>query len=144
VWGLMADDLEQQLQQWVNQIGRSINLTVEDQRKVTRVGAEVAKEVISEETCKSHYNSGRDTSKMAHLADSVVVGREEKMRNDGSTSYGFDHDDANHARIARFLNDGTVKMPGDSFYDHARERAVAPAQAAMAKKLSQIQERKMR
>ncbi|WP_446002473.1 HK97 gp10 family phage protein [Weissella viridescens] len=138
------DDLERQLEQWEQQIARSVNLTVEDQRKVTRAGAEAAKVVIAEETRKNHFESGRDTSKMAHLADSVVVGREEKTRSDGSTSYGFDHDDVNHARIARFLNDGTIKRPGDSFYDHAREIVVGPAQAAMAEKLAKIQERKAR
>ncbi|SUP61421.1 Uncharacterised protein [Weissella viridescens] len=72
------DDLERQLEQWAQQIARSVNLTVEDQRKVTRAGAEAAKVVIVEETRKKHFESGRDTSKMAHLADSVVVGREER------------------------------------------------------------------
>ena len=55
----------------------------------------------------------------------------------GNSIVGFqgkDESGINHARIARLLNDGTIKMRGDHFVDNVR-RAAAPAVFEAEKKV---------
>lgn len=138
----LDDDFETQMNKLVHDVGGIVNISVDDRQKVTKVGALAMQKVIEEETKKSHFNSGRDTSKFEHLADSVTSGRLAGTRIDGTSAVGFSTNDVNHARIARFLNDGTIKMPGDSFYDQAIETAKEPVFMAEAAALAKIQEKK--
>lgn len=138
----MPSDFETLTTNWLRNVGNLVNLTVEDRQAVTEAGAEVVKKNIAENTKSKHYQDSRDTTKMKHLADSVVSGRLVKTRLDGSTAVGFSTRDVNHARIARFLNDGTVKRAGDSFYDQAISNSQNEARLVQAKILENIQSRK--
>lgn len=137
--------LEDNLNEWLESIGGLVNLTIEERDKVTQAGAKVLQENISKATKDAgHYNPDRDATKMKHLADSVEVGNLDGSKDDGNTAVGFDRKDANHARIARFLNDGlkSRKLRGDSFYDDARDSAHGDVVEAELKVLRKIQEGK--
>lgn len=136
-----ADQLEGLLQQY----GGLVNLTVEERKEVTQAGAEVDAEYVRRATKEAgHYNPNRKIGELKHLADSVEVGKLEGTKLDGSSATGFSKEDANHARIARMLNDGTRYIKGDSFIDNAHEKAKDAVFEAEAKVLRQIQEKKMR
>ncbi|QGN59892.1 hypothetical protein [Leuconostoc citreum] len=52
----------------------------------------------------------------------MVIGNLQGTKSDGNIAVGYSTTDVNHARIARFQNDGTAKMPnpkGLHFYDRA-------------------------
>ncbi|GAK32015.1 hypothetical protein WOSG25_240040 [Weissella oryzae SG25] len=138
----MPNDFESMTSNWLKNVGNLVNLTIEERETITGAGAEVVKRNIAEVTKAKHYQDDRDTTKMKHLADSVVSGKLEKTRADGSTAVGFSTRDVNHARIARFLNDGTVKRPGDSFYDQAVSNSQNEATIIQAKVLENIQGKK--
>lgn len=136
-----ADQLEGLLQEY----GGLVNLTVEEREEVTQAGADVLAGKYSQAAKDAgHYNRDRDLGKMKHLADSVDTGRLVGTKVDGNSAVGFSKKDANHARIARFLNDGTRYIKGDSFIDDARDKSQKEVFAAQAKVLRQIQEKKMR
>lgn len=138
----MPSDFESLTSNWLREVGNLVNFTVEERQNITEAGAEVVKRNIAEVTKAKHYQDNRDTTKMKHLAESVVSGKLEKTMADGSTAVGFSTRDVNHARIARFLNDGTVKRPGDSFYEQAIADSQNEARIAQAKVLENIQGRK--
>lgn len=138
------DDFEKQMQGWLNKVGGLANLTVEEREEVTQAGAAVLRDKISQNTPRRDRKLGD----MEHLADSVVIGRMQGTKADGSTAVGYtkkSKDDVDHARIARFQNDGTVKMPnprGLHFYDRAISESKSDVFDAEHKKITEIQERK--
>lgn len=144
--------LSEQLDEMLKEIGGVVNLTIEEREEVTQAGADVLAKNLKQATKDAgHYNADRKTGKMTHLADSVDVGNLDGTKSDGSTAVGFTKKDANHARIARFLNDGTrrktkdgkiVNVPGDSFIDNARDKSQNEVLEAQSKVLKKIQEKK--
>lgn len=138
----MPSDFESLTSNWLREVGNLVDFTIEERQTITEAGAEVVKRNIAEVTKEKHYQGNRDTTKMKHLSESVVSGKLEKTMADGSTAVGFSTRDVNHARIARFLNDGTVKRPGDSFYEQAIADSQNEARIAQAKVLENIQGRK--
>ena len=145
-------DLSEQLDEMLQEIGGVVNLTIEEREEITQAGADVLAENLKQATKNAgHYNANREIGKMKHLADSVDVGNLDGTKADGSTAVGFTKKDANHARIARFLNDGTrrktkdgkiVNVPGDSFIDNARDKSQNEVLEAQSKVLKKIQEKK--
>lgn len=128
---------------WLDQVGGLVNLTVEEREEVTSKGAETLKKELSTATKQAgHYNPHRKEGKLKHLADSYVIGNLDGTKEDGNTAVGFTTKDANHARIARFLNDGTVKMKGDSFYDKAIIASKEKTYATIHETLTALQQRK--
>ncbi|WP_273731441.1 HK97 gp10 family phage protein [Leuconostoc mesenteroides] len=100
--------LSEQLDEMLKEVGGIVNLTIEEREEVTQAGADVLARNLKQATKKAgHYNANRKVGKMTHLADSVDVGNLDRTKSDGSTAVGFTKKDANHARIAHFLNDGT-------------------------------------
>lgn len=135
-------DYEDQMNAWIKQIKAAVDLTVEEKEEINNSGAKVLQEEIAKETRSKHYNGHRQVGKMPHLADSVVSGQIDGEPEDGHVGVGFSKKDHNHARIARFLNDGTIKMRGDSFYDKAFIAAQNRTQNAINDKLEEVQKRK--
>lgn len=141
-------NFENSLQGWLDQVGGLVNLTIEEREEINNSGAEVLQSKLTAVTHSKHYRppaeNGKSKRKVAHLADSVVTGPLEGNRNKaGDVAVGFSKTDANHARIARFLNDGTAKMQGDHFWDNAISDVSENIQAKQASTIKQIQERKM-
>ncbi|MDD9139140.1 HK97 gp10 family phage protein [Fructobacillus sp. CRL 2054] len=135
-------DFESQLGGWLNKVGGLVNLTVEEREEITGKGAEELKDSLAATTRSNHYNASRRQGKMKHLADSFEIGRLDGEKENGNTAVGFSKSDANHARIARFLNDGTVKMKGDSFLDKGVIAAQEKTGNAIQKALTEVQQRK--
>lgn len=132
------------LNQLIEGLGGIVNLTVEEREEVTQAQADVLVDNLQKATKSKHY-SNRQVSKkqIQHLADSITSGNLEGTKEDGDTAVGFTTKDANHARIARMLNNGTKKMKGDSFYDEARDSATDKVQQVGAEVLKKIQDKKM-
>ncbi|MDD9138314.1 HK97 gp10 family phage protein [Fructobacillus sp. CRL 2054] len=135
-------DFESQLGGWLNKVGGLVNLTVEEREEVTKAGADVFADHLKPDT---PYNSKRK-GKMIHLRDSVQIGRlEDESKSMGNTAVGFPKkgsDGVNHARIARFVNDGTSKMEGNSFVDKAQVQYQDVTSNAIQEALSKVQARK--
>lgn len=136
-------DLSEQLDEMLQEIGGVVNLTIEEREEITQAGADVLAKNLKQATKDAgHYNANRKIGKMTHLADSVDVGNLDGTKADGSTAVGFTRKDANHARIARFLNDGTRFIQGDSFIDNARDNSSDEVLTAQSKVFKRIVEGK--
>lgn len=141
-------NFEDSLQGWLDQVGGLVNLTIEEREEINNSGAEVLQENLSSVTKAKHYRElavdGHSKRKVAHLADSIEIGTlSDKNKNSGDVAVGFSSTDANHARIARFLNDGTTKLQGDHFWDNAISDIAKNIQSKQANTIKKIQERKM-
>lgn len=116
---------------------RAEKLIVPDQAKrqaMTTAGAKVLTEALEKETRSRHYQAGRKVGKVKHLADSVTYDPTDVdgVAN-GNSVVGFsgrDESGINHGRIARFLNDGTKFIAGDSFVDKTNRDNVDAVMAA--------------
>lgn len=98
-------------------------------KAMTAAGASVYAEALRKETKSRHYQAGRKIGKVKHLADSITFDNKDVDGIDNGNSVagftGKDESGINHARIARFLNDGTKYITGDSFVDKTRKESVA-------------------
>lgn len=103
-------------------------------QKMTAAGAKVLSDALQKETRGKHYQAGRKIGKVKHLADSITYEEKDVDGVDnGNSVVGFtgkDESGINHARIARFLNDGTKYITGDSFVDRTRRGSVSAVFAA--------------
>lgn len=109
---------------------RTEKLTVPDlatKKAMTAAGAKVFSEALQKETHARHYQAGRKIGKMKHLADSITFDNTDVDGIDnGNSVAGFTgrrDGGIDHARIARFLNDGTKYIAGDGFVDKTRIEA---------------------
>lgn len=98
-------------------------------KAMTAAGATVYTEALKKTTRNRHYQAGRKLGKVKHLADSIAFDNKDVDGTDNGNSVagftGKDESGINHARIARFLNDGTKYITGDSFVDNTRRESVA-------------------
>lgn len=122
----------------MEEFGRNTEkMIVPDQAKrkaMTAAGAKVLTDALAKEARSKHYQAGRKLGKVKHLADSVAFDNKDVDGIDnGNSVVGFtgkDDGGINHARIARFLNDGTKYIVGDGFVDHTRRDSVDAVFAA--------------
>lgn len=119
---------------------RAEKLIVPDQSKrkaMTAAGAKVLTEALKKETRSRHYQANRKIGKVKHLADSVTFDNKDVDGvENGNSVAGFsgkDESGINHGRIARFLNDGTKYIAGDSFVDKTNRNSVGAVLAAEKK-----------
>lgn len=133
-------DFENKLNEWLETAGGLVNFSVEERKEVTQAGGKVLKENIPTVTPK---NKHRKLGDLKHLSDSFEMGQMEGKDQDGNTAVGFQTKDINHARIARFLNDGTVKMEATHFLDKGFIQFEDMTYQAINKKLFEIQKRKV-
>lgn len=133
---LKVTELDAQLNEWFEKVKKLVPTTAE-RAEMTAVGAEVLKNNLISETRQKHYRNTKHR-KTKHLADSIAS--ENKDFDgivDGNSVVGFEKKSisgVNHARIARFLNDGTKKLVGDHFYTDTvkeSEKAVFMAEKAV-------------
>ena len=114
-------DLDEQLDSFVKQVDKTIPNDAQ-KREMTKAGADVLVDRLRTATREKHYQQGRDTSKVKHLADSVDA--ESLDATDQKVGYeSADASGINHARIARLLNDGWKGHPGDHFHSQALKQA---------------------
>lgn len=123
-------NFEEQITGFLHKV-QKLNPDKETQAKITNAGAKVLAEKLEQATRQEHYDPTHYVSKkyrgknVKHLADSVTFANTNlNGEKDGTSIVGFQgvkESGVNHARIARFLNDGTKKMRGDHFVEHARK-----------------------
>ena len=105
------DDFINQLQNYSDNLD-SLVPSIEQKQRITQAGAKVIEKNLQEVTPVSKLNRKKDKHLKEYVMsqDTNVDGQE-----DGSSTVGF----GKKAYIARFLNDGTVKMPATHFVDNA-------------------------
>ena len=102
------DDFINQLQNYSDNLVPNI----EHQQRITQAGAKVLEKNLQEVTPVSKLNRKKDK----HLKEYVMSQNTNiDGQEDGSSTVGF----GKKAYIARFLNDGTVKMSDTHFVDNA-------------------------
>ena len=124
-------DMDEALGQWLEQVSKAAQLSISDQEKITKAGADVYAEKLAETTKEKHPNTKGDGGKHGHLSEDIssAAGDIDGDHN-GSSTVGFH----NKAYIARFLNDGTKYIRADHFVDNARDDAKDAVFAAEAEK----------
>lgn len=137
----MAEDDFLGLDSMLQAVGGVVNLTIEEREEINGAGAEVIQTALAKVTKEKHYHDHK-TGSVKHLSDSVEVGQLEGSIQDGSRAIGYSTKDANHARIARFLNDGTKKLKGDSYIDETVAHNAEKAQQAQIDKMQDVLDRK--
>lgn len=129
------ESFEETLNGWMSDVEKAVKLTEAEQLEITKAGADVYANILQKNTKKEHYDlihhknsetyttrGGNEiTKEIPHLADTV----KSAPASDGSPSYeaGFSTK-GKRAYIAKFLNDGTKKLPADHFVDRARQEAI--------------------
>lgn len=105
------DDFINQLQNYSDNLD-SLVPSIEQKQRITQAGAKVLEKNLQEVIPVSKLNRKKDKHLKEYVMsqDTNVDGQE-----DGSSTVGF----GKKAYIARFLNDGTVKMPATHFVDNA-------------------------
>ena len=106
----MSNNADIPFENLLQDFSKSLNKLVpnmEQKKKITQAGAKVIEEKIRQNTPVSKLNHKKE---YVMSQDTNVDGQE-----DGSSTVGF----GKKAYIARFLNDGTVKMPATHFVDNA-------------------------
>lgn len=124
------NNFEGQIMDFLHKV-KKLNPDKETRAKMTKAGAKVLNDKLQQVARTKHYDPKHYVGKhyrdknVKHLADSVTfVGNNINGDKDGSSLVGFQgvkESGVNHARIARFLNDGTKKMRGDHFVEHTRK-----------------------
>lgn len=111
------DPLQDQLGKWFKQIGDRVPSTKESQT-ITAAGAEVLANNLRKVTPRSDH----DDKKYGHLRDAATFQNADiGGHKNGNSAVGF----GEKAYIARFLNDGTKKMPATHFVDNVRKSSEA-------------------
>ena len=105
------DDFINQLQNYSDNLD-SLVPSIEQKQRITQAGAKVLEKNLQEVTPVSKLNRKKDKYLKEYVMsqNTNIDGQE-----DGSSTVGF----GKKAYIARFLNDGTVKMPATHFVDNA-------------------------
>ncbi|OIL58304.1 phage head-tail adapter protein [Oenococcus oeni] len=136
----MSDsDLSSQMETWVKNIANAATLSVDEQTKINKAGADAGAKILQQATKDKHYRK-RKTGEDVHLADSVSAeANNVNGDKDGSSVFGFTVD---KAYIARFLNDGTKHINGDHFVDNARKEAKGAMEEAKEKEYKEIMKTK--
>ncbi|WP_375155869.1 HK97-gp10 family putative phage morphogenesis protein [Lacticaseibacillus paracasei] len=113
-------DMDEALDQWLKQVNKAAQLSIKDQEKITKAGADVLADKLQEATKEKHPNTKGTGGKYGHLSEDIssATGDIDKEHN-GNSVAGF----GKKAFIAGFLNDGTKKIHGDHFVDDARDDA---------------------
>lgn len=105
------DDFINQLQNYSDNLD-SLVPSIEQKQRITQAGAKVLEKNLQEVTPVSKLNRKKDK----HLKEYVMSQNNNiDGQEDGSSTVGF----GKKAYIARFLNDGTVKMSATHFVDNA-------------------------
>lgn len=141
-------ELDEALNQWFKDVSEAVKLSPEEQAKITEAGAKVLSEHLSRVTKNKHYRPHKEGSTEIHLANSITYSNTDiDGEKNGRSTVGFKYKKGkgktyNKAFIARFLNDGTVKIQGDHFLDNARDAAKNAVFDAERKEYQKIMKKK--
>lgn len=128
-------DMDVALDQWLKQVSKAAELSISDQEKITKAGADAYADKLAETTKEKHHSTKGNGGKYGHLVDNI---RSQKGdvdgQHNGQSSVGFH----NKAYIARFLNDGTKYIRADHFVDNSRNDAKDDVFAAESEEYSKI------
>lgn len=128
-------DMDDALEEWLKQVSKAAELSISDQEKITKAGADVFAKKLTEVTKEKHPNTKGDGGKYGHLSEDINSGSGDiDGDHNGSSTVGF----GNKAFIAGFLNDGTKYIRADHFVDNARDDAKDAVFAAEAAKYQEI------
>ena len=134
-------ELDQALEEWLKTVQEIGNLSLAEQSRITKAGAEVFKNELAKVTKENHYTN-HNGPKYEHIADSLDV---QKTGVDGTKNGKATVGWANnfHAQNARRLNDGTKKYRADHFVtkvqnDSAVQKKVLLAEKAEYDKIMQM------
>lgn len=113
-------DFNEALDQWQKQVTKAAKLTAKQQEKITKAGADVLADKLTEATKAKHPNTKGSGGKYGHLSDDIASATGDvDGRHNGKSMAGFTQKEF----VARFLNDGTKYIRGDHFVDNARDDA---------------------
>lgn len=122
--------LDEQMNSWLEQIKKVIP-SAEQSAEITEAGAKVLAERLKETAPVSKEKD----EKYGHLKDNIVyIPTDIDGEKNGSSTVGFQK----KAYIARFLNDGTIKMPATHWVDNARNETSSDVFAAQRKKYDEL------
>ena len=128
-------DMSEALDEWLKQVSKAAQLSIEDQEKITKAGADVLADKLKEATKAKHPNTKGNGGKYGHLSDDIISAKGDIDReHNGTSTAGF----GDKAFVARFLNDGTKSIRGDHFVDNARDDAKNDVFAAEAEEYQAI------
>jgi HK97 gp10 family phage protein len=113
-------DFNEALDQWQKQVTKAAKLTAKQQEKITKAGADVLADKLTEATKAKHPNTEGSGGEYGHLTDDIASATGDvDGRHNGKSMAGFTKKEF----VARFLNDGTKYIRGDHFVDNARDDA---------------------
>lgn len=120
------DNLDSQIEAFVSKAEKALVPDHDTQKAMTSAGAKVLAEKLREATPRTKHKD----VKYGHLQDNVMSQDTDINGEDnGNATVGF----GKKAYIARFLNDGTIKMGATHFVDNARRDATDEVFAAQKK-----------
>ena len=123
-------ELDEQMSDWLNQI-KSVVPSAEQSAEITEAGAKVLADKLKEAAPVSK----KKEEKYGHLKDNITyIPTDIDGEKNGNSTVGFQK----KAYIARFLNDGTVKMPATHWVDNVRSEASSDIFAAQQKKYDEL------
>ncbi|MFT8879254.1 MAG: HK97 gp10 family phage protein [Oenococcus sp.] len=107
---------------WADNLEKAYSLSISEQARITKSGADVLRKNIAD-YLRSHHYRNRKTGEEPHLADSVIDDATNILgKVDGSSVVGFPPE---KGYIARFLNDGTKYIHGDDYLDKVRNASLS-------------------
>lgn len=123
---LESQNYEDTLNEWLKSVEKiSTKMTTDEKAKVTEAGAKVFADRLESETRAKHYSKNIKLKDRQHLADTVtIVNKNIDNKKTGVSTVGFlktNDKDYSYGYIARFLNDGTKHINGDSYIDDLRK-----------------------
>ncbi|MFT9040175.1 HK97-gp10 family putative phage morphogenesis protein [Schleiferilactobacillus harbinensis] len=128
-------DMSEALDEWLKQVSKAAQLSIKDQEKITKAGADMLAAKLTEATKEKHPDTKGTGGKYGHLSDDIsATATDIDGEHNGKSTAGF----GDKAYIARFLNDGTKKLRGDHFVDNARDDAKDAVFAAEAEEYKAI------
>lgn len=125
-------ELDKALEEWLKTVQEVGNLSLAEQSRITKAGAEVFKDELAKATKAKHYSNKKDL-KFGHMADSLSV---QKTGVDGTKNGKATVGWANkyHAQNARRLNDGTKKYRADHFVTKVQNDSAVQKKVLLAEK----------
>lgn len=103
----------QAMEDWLIKVKAMTDLTIDEQAKVTKAGAEAYRDILAETTLREHHTTMTHDNRK-HLSDDIIVkATNVDGQKNGVSTVGWE--DGMNATIARWLNDGTKKIKGDHF-----------------------------
>lgn len=123
-------ELDEQMNDWLNKI-KSVVPNAEQSAEITEAGAKVLADKLKEAAPVSK----KKEEKYGHLKDNITyIPTDIDGEKNGNSTVGFQK----KAYIARFLNDGTIKMPATHWVDNARNEASSDIFAAQREKYDEL------